>query len=128
MPKRRNPNELPDPDDVLSGRVTADVRTLARLIHGVNPTGRGLGAGRTAERYALKSRLQSLLILQCGEDLEVRSDPTREGVVSLRHRYLGVDAGHAILEDLDPDARSAVQFRLDTDGDAPPRPPTGRNA
>ena len=51
-----------DPQDVLAGRVRVDARELVALIRRVNPTGLDLPAGEMSRRYAIKSRLQSLLV------------------------------------------------------------------
>jgi hypothetical protein len=112
MPNRRRDRELPDPDAVLSGRVHADVRTLMRLIHEVNPTGRRVALRAREHRYGLKSRLQGVLIAEYAGDLDVTPDARDENLVTLRHRVLG-DACHARLSDLDDDARSWVRMQLD---------------
>lgn len=104
---------------VLSGGVRPSAAELVELIRQINPTGRGLPVTATQRRYQLKSRLQSLLLRRFGEDVEIRVEPGREGVVLLRYR--GVergDAAHALLLELDEDARSIVQHRLDTAGAA----------
>lgn len=110
---------------VLAGGVRPSAAELVELIRQINPTGRGLPATATQRRYQLKSRLQSLLLCRFGEDVEILVEPGRQGVVILRHR--GVergDAAHALLAELDADARSIVQHRLDTAGaavhEAPP--------
>ncbi|MEZ4464271.1 MAG: hypothetical protein R3F43_07085 [bacterium] len=45
--------------DVLAGRVPVDPDLLARLIHRLNPTERGLPPPVEARRYAEKAALQS---------------------------------------------------------------------
>lgn len=112
MTGRRRAGTLPDPEHVLSGRVHADVRTLMRLIHVVNPTGRAMGEGARDRRYQVKSRLQSLLVAEHADDIDVARDPHDENLVTLRHRVFG-DACHARLTDLDDHARSWVQMQLD---------------
>jgi hypothetical protein len=112
MPNRRRDRALPDPDAVLSGRVHADARTLLRLIHAVNPTGRGVTPAARDRRYGVKSRLQSLLVAEYADDLEVTRDARDENLVTLRHRVLG-DGCHARLDELDDDARSWVRMQLD---------------
>lgn len=110
---------------VLAGGVRPSAAELVELIRQINPTGRGLPAKETQRRYQLKSRLQSLLLRRFGEDVEILVEPGREDVVLLRCR--GVergDAAHAILAELDDDARSMVQHHLDSAGaavhEAPP--------
>jgi hypothetical protein len=112
MPNRRRGGALPDPEDVLSGRAHVDVRALMRLIHAVNPTGRTMRPDNRERRYGLKSRLQSLLVAEYADDLEVVRDASDENLVTLRHRVLG-DGCHARITDLDDDARSWVQLQLD---------------
>jgi hypothetical protein len=103
-----------DPDDVIAGRGRPPpARELIELIRDINPTGRDLAAKEIARRYALKSRLQSVLIRRFAEDLVVAPDPHEPGVVSLDHRPLGISACHALVRELDEDARSWVQLQLD---------------
>ncbi len=104
---------LNDAEDLLSGRTPLTARRLAETIHAVNPTGRALSPAETDRRYALKSRLQSLLIERFANEVGIDTDPENPGVVALRHRYLPIDACHAPLAALTEAARSAVQFRLD---------------
>lgn len=117
-----------DLDDVLAGRgKPPSARDLIELIRATNPTGLALKAKDTARRYAQKSRLQSLLIDQFAEDLEVALDPHEPGVVGLRYRPLDMHACHVPLEALDDDARSWVQGELDRkafDEAHPPAAPT----
>jgi hypothetical protein len=108
--------------DILAGRTAVDPGELIDLIHEVNPTGRGRGASETAARYALKSRLQSLLVNRFAADLEVSPDPGDPGVASIRHRYRRHDACHAVITALDDDARSWVQRQLDMERSARPEP------
>ncbi len=105
---------LPDPHELLTGRATADAATVCALIRDVNPTGRGCSRAETARRYALKSRLQSLLVRAHGEVLVVARDERHpdEAVVALR-TLAGADGGHARLDALDDDARAWVRRRLD---------------
>jgi hypothetical protein len=98
----------------LSGHALPTARELIGLIHDVNPTGRELDKPEEARRYALKTRLQSLLVERFSEDLEVVPD-AREGIVLLRHKYLGLAASHAVVADLDEAARAWVQRQLDRD-------------
>ena len=106
-----------DPEAVLEGKVSVDVAALCRLVHQVNPTSEPVGAAEAARRYRLKSRLQSLLVRRFGESLDVVADgPGDSDVVSLRHPLLDRDACHAVVSELDDDARSWVRWRLDTGG------------
>ena len=102
-------------EDVASERKRASSAELVELVRAVNPTGRELPAKIESERYRLKSRLQSLLVLRFGAELDVErtDDPA---VVGLRHRATGADACHARIDDLDDEARSWVRFQLDTAG------------
>ncbi len=109
--RKWNPTE--EAQAVVSGRVRADAGRLFRLIHEVNPTGMDLPSAEQEKLYALKSGLQSLLVRHFSDDLDVERAPRGEGVVSLRHRHLPVDACHTIVEALDDDARSWVLHRLD---------------
>lgn len=84
-----------------------------KLIHAVNPTARDLPGSDRQRRYLLKARLQSLLIRRFPNELQVISGDA-PGVVSLLHVYAGMDACHAVLDELEEDARSWVTFQLDT--------------
>jgi hypothetical protein len=99
------------PEDVLAGKAEIGARDLAELIQRVNPTDRDLPAAEVARRYRLKNQLQSLLVRRFAGEVEVRAD--REGVALLAHRGSGKSACHAMLAELDEDARSWVQRRLD---------------
>ena len=98
--------------DMLARRIPARAGELLEIIHAINPTGRSLGAADERRRYELKARLQSLLIRNFADELVVTADAP--GVVSIRHRYLGQDACHARIDELDDDARARVQWVLDT--------------
>ncbi|MDC3958072.1 hypothetical protein [Polyangium jinanense] len=121
-----------DPEDVIAGRVRPEARELVALIRDVNPTGLGLDRRETARRYALKSRLQSVLVTHFRDGIEIRPEPGEPGVVLLHHRPSGLDACHAVVAELDDDARSFVQRVIDTAASpaipAPeaPRKPTPR--
>ena len=94
-------------DEVLGG-AKASLEELFRLIHRVNPTGRGGGE----ERYRRKAALQSLLIREHASALGV--EPTDDpDIVSLRHVLGRRDACHARLSALDDDARSWARLQLD---------------
>jgi hypothetical protein len=75
-------------------------------------TGTGLPRAETTRRYQLKNRLRSLLVRRFGDEhLIVR--PGDDGTVSLDHRSGSRDACHAVVDELEPDARSWVRLRLD---------------
>lgn len=100
---------------------------LFDLIHQVNPTHRGHPAEESQRRYALKRRLQSLLIRRFGERDVVVRKTADDGVVSLDHRSGLRDACHTVTAELELDARSWVQRQLDlaesseaAAGDSPP--------
>src|SRR5688572_25163280 len=110
----------PDPEDVLAGRARVGARELLGLIHACNPTGRELSPAETSRGYALKARLQSLLVRRHRDEVVVERD-AQPGVVGLRLRYTGGDACHALVAALDEDVRSWVQLQLDLgpdDGEA----------
>ena len=130
MTPGRDKRKLPATDDVLRRRTTATLAQLFELIHQVNPTGLALDERQRAARYITKGRLQSLLIAQFGDVLDVRPDPLAgEGAVSIRHRLSQRDACHARLHDLTPEARAFVQLQLDLGSQPEPTPalPNSRN-
>ncbi|NIM10557.1 MAG: hypothetical protein GTO45_01055, partial [Candidatus Aminicenantes bacterium] len=103
-----------DPYDVLEGRVNITSHELIRLIHRVNPTNESLDAKKESERYKIKARLQSLLIRNFYDGLLVEQpDPENPQMVSLKLQYFDDDACHALLPELDPDARSWAQRQID---------------
>jgi len=116
--RKRKPNEIDDAEDVLAGRRTPDASDLLDLVHAINPTAREVDERERFRRYALKSKLQSLLIRNFGDELTVTANVG--GVVAIAHRYRGRDACHARLDTLDLDARAWVQWRLDTGDDDDP--------
>jgi len=89
-----------------------DLADIVQLIHRVNPTDAAISEADRARRYALKARLQSLLIRRYGEHLVVEPVPRDPEIVTLHHRLTGRDAGHARLEALDEDARVWIRRRL----------------
>ncbi len=103
-----------DPHAVLQGHVNIRPLELIRLIHRVNPTNEDLSFGERLERYQLKSRLQCLLVEKFGDRLDVEQpDPENPALISLKLKHFDEDACHAILHELDQDARSWVQRRID---------------
>lgn len=114
-------------EDVIAGRAHPDVRDLIDLIHDVNPSGHEhLSAREIAGRYAVKSRLQSVLVRRFADDLVVEPVRGEPHLVTLRHRPSGVDACHALVRELDEDARSWVQRAIDLGDDADLSPPPRR--
>jgi|GEM_PF-6056523 len=93
---------------------------LIQLIHEVNPSGHELEAEAEHWRYQLKSRLQSLLITNFKEQLEVAPLPASPDVVSLLYRPQNRDACHAVVADLEEGARSWVRLTLDLQVNASP--------
>jgi hypothetical protein len=115
------------PEDVLAGKAVISARELAELIQRVNPTDRELARAEVARRYSYKNQLQSLLVRRFASEVEVSAD--REGVALLAHRGSGRSACHAVLAELDEDARSWVQRRLDEAAAPEPAPaPAGAGA
>lgn len=121
---KKTSRNLPSPADVLTGRVRVDARDLIALIREVNPTGLDLDRKETAQRYVLKSRLQSMLVRVFPDEIDAVEKDDEPGVVSLHHRSFGIDACHALLAELDDDARARIQYVLDTarGSDEPPAP------
>jgi tetratricopeptide (TPR) repeat protein len=102
-----------DPERVLNGKSTVSVESLMELIREVNPTDRQMPKPERRQRYELKSALQSLLVRRFADQLCVEPDDRNEGVVLLRHRSQPIQAGHAIVNELEDDARAWVQMQLD---------------
>jgi hypothetical protein len=111
MAKRHKRRKQADLDKVLGGAAGADAHQIIDLIRQVNPTGADLSPTAAAERYRQKSALQSRLILGYRERMTVVPDPHREGLVTLY--YEGRDACHAVLSELDHEARAWAQRYLD---------------
>ncbi len=110
--KARKQPEL-EPEDILEGRVEARFEDLFDLIHRVNPTLKKMPKKEQTRRYAIKNRLQSLLIRRFGDEHLKVVAAARQGVVSLEHVSGVRDACHAVVAELEPDARSWVLRRLD---------------
>lgn len=98
--------------DLLARRTPIAADALLEVIHAINPTARSLAPAQQRRRYRLKAQLQSLLLRTFFDDLVISEEAHR--VVAIRHRYLGQDACHAQLDELDDDARARVQWLLDT--------------
>ncbi|MFH0900466.1 MAG: hypothetical protein V2A73_07540 [Pseudomonadota bacterium] len=113
----RRQDVIAEIEAVLARPAPPAIAVILDLIRRVNPTGHDLPAAETDRRYKLKARLQSLLVRCFGEQLGIESDEAeaQAGVVLLRHLYSGIDACHAVLDELDEDARAAIQLRLDVD-------------
>lgn len=111
-PKKSTTSPEAQAEEVLRGGKRARAQDLVSLIHEINPTGRELAAEADRRRYALKSKLQSLLVRTFPDEVSV--EPVGEsGVVGLRYRPQDRDACHAVIADLDEDARSWVRLALD---------------
>jgi tetratricopeptide (TPR) repeat protein len=118
--KRKKKKQDIDPYEVLAGRVKVTSHELIGLIHRVNPTKEGLEDKKASERYKIKARLQSLLIRRfCDRLLVEQPDPENPQLVSLKLSYFDENACHALLPELDPDARSWVQRQIDEAGEPP---------
>jgi len=113
----------PDPEDVLAGRIPISAEELFDLIHRINPTGQPRSGKEATRLYEQKSRLQSLLIRRFGDPHVVVAGTENPDVVSLAHRSGAKDACHAVLAQLDPDARSWVQRQLDLQASPPAADP-----
>jgi hypothetical protein len=128
--KKGRDKRRPSVADVLAGRVRASADSLFQLIHEVNPTGKSLSPQAAAQDYAVKGRLQCLLIRDYRDELSIAVDPSDPRVIAIRHRHGPEDACHAVVDDLDEEARSWVRRKLDEDGlDAPGLPtptPSGK--
>lgn len=114
MAKRKKKKKTKiDPQDVLCERVRLSALELVRMIHHVNPTNKNLTPQKNEQRYRLKSGLQSLLIRRFGESLRIKADAMHPEVVSIRLKQFSEDACHAIISELDEDARSWIQRQID---------------
>ena len=100
--------------DVLTGKIPVTPRDLVLMIHRINPTNEAVGFKDASERYRLKSELQSLLIRRFGEQLIVeQQDENQPELIGIRLRHFDEDACHAVIHELDEDARSWVQRLID---------------
>lgn len=100
---------------VLTGQQPIDLLELMDLIHVVNPTGHVQTANETATRYTWKSRLQSLLIRRFADRIAIEPASDDGQVIAIRLPNLDRNACHALLSELDDDARSWVLRQLDTE-------------
>lgn len=114
---------LAEADALLAGRAQPAAARVLELIQVINPTTRALPSKEAARRYALKGRLQSLLIARFGQELFVAVDGDDPAVVSLRHRAHPAVGTHAHTDSLDADARAWVRLQLDTAEHRPSDPP-----
>ncbi len=103
----------PTAAELLNGRAHPAADAILRCIQEENPTDRGLPRRETERRYALKARLQSLLIKHHGPSLSIERDERDERVILLRHRVGEEAATHAMIDSLDEDARAFVRGVLD---------------
>jgi len=102
------------PEDLLAEKVPATARDLIRTIHRINPTKEGVEPKEASDRYRLKAALQSLLIRRFGEGLIIEQpDVNQPALIGIRLRNFNEDACHAMIQELDEDARSWAQRRID---------------
>lgn len=103
-----------DPYDVLNSKIKLTAHELVQLIHEVNPTGKMLGNKQTSELYQLKSHLQSHLILQYPDSLTVEPESLENfELIKINLKFYNENACHALLSELDDDARSWAQRAID---------------
>lgn len=103
-----------NPYDVLAEKIPMTARDLILMIHRVNPTKERVGSKETSERYRLKAELQSLLIRRFGDRLVVEQpNPNQPELFGIRLRHFDEDACHAVIHELDEDARSWAQRQID---------------
>jgi hypothetical protein len=103
---------------IIEGRERIGALDLMRLIHSTNPTGRELDSDDSQHLYAVKSALQSALIITFPESLEIQvvkqdsMDTWQEDLVAIRHRLLHGDACHARVSKLSPEAATWVRTTI----------------
>ena len=107
MNSRRNLKSTARAEEALRRSHLVDAPGLIQLIHEVNPSGRELLPAEEQRRYRLKSQLQSLLIRRFREHLNVERLDAID-VVGLRYRPHDRDACHAVVSELDEDARTSL--------------------
>lgn len=100
-------------EDILAGRVSVTALELIRLIRRINPTKKDIAQKETEKRYRIKAQLQSLFINKFKNDLQVIPDPNDERLVSLKLKHFDDNACHAVVSELDDQARSWVQMEMD---------------
>ncbi|MBW2205026.1 MAG: hypothetical protein JRF52_13380, partial [Deltaproteobacteria bacterium] len=111
--KKKRRTQL-DPYEVLEGKAPVTALELIRLIHRINPTNTEVAAKKASERYRVKARLQSLLIREFKESLHVEiPEPQNPQLVGLRLLHFDEDACHALIHELEDDARSWIRRRID---------------
>lgn len=114
--KRKKRGRRIDYNDVLEENVTISAHELVRMIHRINPTGKDIPSKKEAKRYRIKARLQSLLIRRYSEALAVtQPDPENPRLVALDLRHYDETACHALIDELDEDARAWAQRQIDED-------------
>jgi hypothetical protein len=114
MARKSKKKKTIQPEDLLAERTSATARDLIRMIHRINPTKEGVEPRRAAHRYRLKARLQSVLIRRFGEGLIIEQpDVNRPQLIGIRLRNFDEDACHALIHELDEDARSWAQRQID---------------
>ncbi len=90
--------------EVIDAGAVIALDELVALIRSTNPTRRELAAPERARRYALKARLQSAVLRHHADRVEV-APTAQSGVVAIRLLGRRGDAGHAVIDALDPDVR-----------------------
>jgi len=114
MARKSKKKKKIQPNDLLAERTSATSRDLIRMIHRINPTREGVEPHKAAHRYRLKARLQSLLIRRFGEGLIIEQpDVNQPQLIGIRLRNFDEDACHALIHELDDDARSWAQRQID---------------
>lgn len=93
----RKSADLERDSEALLRRGSVLAAELVAAIHTVNPTGLDLPPAIELRRYALKSKLQSRLILDFFTELDFESVTNQPGVIGLRYRPLERDACHAVV-------------------------------
>lgn len=112
--KRKKKKQENDYYDVLKEKVPITVHELIKMIHRINPTGENISSKKASERYKIKTQLQSLLIRRFHERLIVEQPESENPrLVGFRLRHFDEDACHAIIDELDEDARAWTQRQID---------------
>jgi len=112
--KRKKKRQKIDQDDVLKQNVAVTALELIKMIHRINPTGKKISSKQESERYKIKAQLQSLLIRRFHDGLRVtQPDPENPRLVALNLRHFDEDACHALVDELDEDARAWTQRQID---------------